>query len=74
MYNGKVKWFNAEMGFGFITREDNGVDVFAHFSYILADGYKSLEADQIVSFDINKSDKGDYAANISVIYQSEENE
>ena len=60
---GTVKWFDAEKGFGFITTE-NGEDVFAHFSQISEDGYKSLEADQEVEFDIEQGDKGDQAVNI----------
>ena len=54
--NGTVKWFNAEKGFGFITGED-GKDVFAHFSQINTDGYKTLEEGQEVSFDIAEGPK-----------------
>ena len=64
--NGTVKRFNGEKGFGFITGED-GVDVFAHFSQINSDGYKSLDEGQKVSFDIVKGDKGPQAENITVI-------
>ena len=60
---GKVKWFNAEKGFGFITDED-GNDVFAHFSQIQKDGYKSLEEGEEVSFDVVEGQKGPQAANI----------
>ena len=60
---GTVKWFDAEKGFGFITT-DNGDDVFAHFSQISGDGFKSLEADQKVDFEIEQTDKGDQAVNI----------
>jgi CspA family cold shock protein len=56
--NGTVKWFNAQKGFGFITGED-GKDVFAHFSQINTDGYKTLEEGQEVSFDIAEGPKGD---------------
>ena len=52
---GKVKWFNAEKGFGFITSEE-GKDIFVHFSAIQADGYKTLEEGQIVEFEINEID------------------
>mgnify|MGYP001240494449 CR=1 FL=1 len=61
--NGKVKWFNAEKGFGFITAE-NGKDVFAHFSQIKKDGYKSLQEGEAVSFDITEGPKGPQASNI----------
>jgi cold shock protein len=64
--NGTVKWFNAEKGFGFITR-DNGSDVFVHFSAIEGDGFKSLDEGQAVSFDITQGDKGDQAINVNRI-------
>ncbi|HDR7948995.1 TPA: cold shock protein CspC [Bacillus toyonensis] len=60
---GKVKWFNAEKGFGFIERED-GEDVFVHFSAIQQDGYKSLEEGQPVEFDIVDGARGPQAANV----------
>ncbi|EJS57354.1 cold shock-like protein CspC [Bacillus toyonensis] len=60
---GKVKWFNAEKGFGFIERED-GEDVFVHFSAIQQDGYKSLEEGQQVKFDIVDGARGPQAANV----------
>ena len=60
---GTVKWFNAEKGFGFISVE-GGEDVFAHFSAITGDGFKSLEEGQKVSFDIIEGDRGAQAANI----------
>ncbi|MCU4769874.1 cold shock protein CspC [Bacillus toyonensis] len=60
---GKVKWFNAEKGFGFIERED-GEDVFVHFSAIQQDGYKSLEEGQQVEFDIVDGARGPQAANV----------
>jgi CspA family cold shock protein len=66
MMNGTVKWFNAEKGFGFITGDD-GVDVFAHFSQIQVDGYKSLEEGQSVSFDVVQGQKGPQAENITVV-------
>ena len=61
MENGTVKWFNAEKGFGFISRED-GSDVFVHFSAIQGDGFKTLEEGQAVTFD--ESDRGPQAANV----------
>ncbi|KZD49750.1 cold shock protein CspC [Bacillus paranthracis] len=60
---GRVKWFNAEKGFGFIERED-GDDVFVHFSAIQQDGYKSLEEGQQVEFDIVEGAHGPQAANV----------
>ena len=52
MNNGTVKWFNAEKGFGFITNDESGEDVFVHFSGIAAEGYKSLDEGQKVTFDM----------------------
>jgi len=66
MAQGTVKWFNAEKGFGFIAI-DGGADVFVHYSEIQADGYRSLEENQRVEFDIVQGAKGPQAANISVI-------
>jgi cold shock protein len=63
--NGTVKWFNAQKGFGFITGED-GKDVFAHFSQIKSDGYKSLEEGQKVTFDVAQGPKGPQAENITI--------
>ena len=60
---GTVKWFNAEKGYGFITTE-NGEDLFAHFSQIQKDGFKSLEEGEAVSFDVVDGQKGPQAANI----------
>ncbi|EJR94108.1 cold shock-like protein CspC [Bacillus cereus VD200] len=60
---GRVKWFNAEKGFGFIERED-GDDVFVHFSAIQQDGYKSLEEGQQVEFNIVDGARGPQAANV----------
>ncbi|WP_276575859.1 cold-shock protein [Oceanirhabdus seepicola] len=63
---GTVKWFNAEKGFGFITTEE-GTDLFAHFSQINKEGYKSLEEGQKVSFEVIEGQKGPQAGNIEVI-------
>ena len=62
---GKVKWFNAEKGYGFIT-SDEGKDIFVHYSAIQADGFRSLEEGQKVSFEIVASDRGQQAANVVV--------
>ena len=69
MNKGTVKWFNAEKGYGFITGED-GVDVFVHFSAINADGYKTLEEGQTVEFDVVEGDRGQQAANVTVVEKS----
>jgi cold shock protein len=61
---GTVKWFNAEKGFGFITQEDGGPDVFVHFSAIAGDGYRNLEENQKVEFDVTQGQKGPQAANV----------
>ncbi|SDI98765.1 cold shock domain-containing protein [Natribacillus halophilus] len=60
---GKVKWFNAEKGFGFIERED-GDDVFVHFSAIQQEGFKTLDDGQDVEFEIVEGDRGPQAANV----------
>lgn len=63
MATGKVKWFNAEKGYGFITTED-GKDVFVHFSAIQSDGYKTLDEGANVEFDVTESDRGPQASNV----------
>ncbi|MBO7209332.1 MAG: cold-shock protein [Clostridia bacterium] len=64
MQKGKVKWFNAEKGYGFIESED-GTDVFVHFSAIVMDGYKALEEGAEVSFEVIEGAKGPQAANVT---------
>ncbi|TNU78834.1 cold-shock protein [Lactococcus lactis] len=64
MANGTVKWFNATKGFGFITSEDDQ-DLFAHFSAIQSDGFKSLDEGQKVEFDVEEGQRGPQAVNIT---------
>ena len=64
MARGKVKWFNDAKGFGFISNDDGSGDVFAHFSAIVAEGFKSLAEGDVVEFDVETSEKGPKAANI----------
>ncbi len=64
MPRGKVKWFNNQKGYGFITPEDGSKDLFAHYSAISGEGYKSLTEGQEVEFDMADSDKGPKAINI----------
>ncbi|MCZ7536621.1 MAG: cold-shock protein [Acidimicrobiia bacterium] len=66
MASGTVKWFNAEKGYGFISREQGG-DVFVHFSAIQGTGYKSLEEGQNVEFDVTQGQKGEQAENVRLI-------
>ena len=66
MVKGKVKWFNDSKGFGFLEQE-NGDDVFVHFSAITGDGFKSLAEGDEVTFDVTKGPKGLQAANVSRI-------
>jgi CspA family cold shock protein len=64
---GTVKWFNSEKGFGFIAPDEGGADVFAHFSAIDGNGYRSLEENQRVEFDVEQGPKGLQAANIRAL-------
>jgi CspA family cold shock protein len=66
MVTGKVKWFNAQKGYGFITRDDGG-DVFVHYSAIKGQGYRTLEEGQKVEFDVVQGEKGPQAANVTVL-------
>ena len=67
MAQGTVNWFNAEKGFGFIAQADGGADVFVHFTAIQADGYRSLDENQRVEFDIVQGPKGPQADNVRII-------
>lgn len=62
---GTVKWFDAKKGYGFITMED-GNDIFVHYSAIQSDGYKSLEENQSVVFDVTEGSKGKQASNVKL--------
>ena len=64
MANGKVKWFNNRKGFGFIQQED-GPDLFVHFSSINSDGYRSLNEGEEVTFDVEDGERGPKAVNVS---------
>ena len=64
MATGIVKWFNVSKGFGFITPDDGGDDLFAHFSAIQANGFRTLSEGQKVSFDVTTGPKGKQASNI----------
>ena len=66
MATGSVKWFNAEKGYGFISRED-GPDVFVHFSSIQGSGYRTLEEGQRVEFDVGPGRKGEEAQNVRAV-------
>ena len=67
MAQGTVKWFNAEKGFGFIAQEDGGDDVFVHYSAIQTQGYKSLDENQKVEFEVGQSPKGPQATGVRTI-------
>ena len=66
MATGTVKWFNAEKGFGFIS-QDEGPDLFVHFSAIQSGGYRSLEENQKVEFDVTSGPKGPQADNVRIV-------
>jgi len=65
MEQGVVKWFNSSKGFGFIQR-DSGTDVFVHYKSIISDGYKSLKEGEKVEFDVEETDKGSQAINVTI--------
>ena len=67
MATGLVKWFNSEKGFGFLTQEGGGPDVFVHFSEIQAGGYKSLNENDRVEYEVTQGPKGPNAANVRVV-------
>jgi len=63
-----VKWFNSEKGYGFITRESGGGDVFVHYSAIQGEGFRTLEEGQRVAFEVTQGQKGPQAANVTVAW------
>ena len=63
-YTGSVKWFNADKGYGFITQDNGGKDVFVHYRAIQSEGYKTLPEGQKVTFEIEEGQKGLQAANV----------
>ena len=67
MATGLVKWFNSEKGFGFLTQDGGGPDVFVHFSAIQAGGYKSLNENDKVEYEVTQGPKGPNAANVRVV-------
>ena len=67
MAQGTVKWFNAEKGFCFIAQEDGGDDVFVHYAAIQSQGYKSLDENQKVEFDVTQGPKGPQAENVRAV-------
>ena len=67
MAQGTIKWFNAEKGFGFIAQDGGGADVFVHFSAIATTGYRSLDENQKVEFDVTQGPKGPQAENVRAV-------
>ena len=67
MAQGTVKWFNAEKGYGFIAPEDGSADLFVHYSEIQGSGFRTLEENQQVTFEVSSGPKGEQAQSVSVI-------
>lgn len=72
MHSGRVKWFNNAKGYGFILPEDGGEDLFAHYSAIQMDGYKTLKAGQEVEYELKPGPKGMHAVNIRALETADE--
>ncbi|MDQ2075439.1 cold shock domain-containing protein CspD [Marinimicrobium sp. ABcell2] len=72
MPTGTVKWFNNAKGYGFILPDEGGEDLFAHYSAIQMDGYKTLKAGQVVQFDVTQGDKGFHATQIKASDSTEQ--
>ncbi|HEY9349500.1 MAG TPA: cold-shock protein [Acidothermales bacterium] len=64
MPQGKVKWFNSEKGYGFIAQDGGGPDVFVHYSAIASSGYRTLDEEQVVEFEVVQGQKGPQADNV----------
>ncbi len=64
---GTVKWFNAQKGYGFIVPDNGGKELFVHYSAIQSDGYKTLKEGQKVEFEVEQSDRGEKAVNVTVV-------
>lgn len=71
METGTVKWFNNAKGFGFICPQNGGEDIFAHYSSIKMEGYRTLKAGQVVQFDVRQGPKGNHADTIVPVAQPE---
>lgn len=65
--SGKVKWFNAQKGYGFITPDGGGKDIFVHYTALQGTGYKTIEEGAVVSFEITEGAKGQQAANVQEV-------
>jgi len=71
---GKVVWFNSKKGFGFVSRDDGGGDLFCHYSNVQMEGFKELVSGQIVSFEIGKNNRGPQAVCVEIIAEPERDE
>ncbi|QDG53816.1 cold shock domain protein CspD [Persicimonas caeni] len=71
MPKGSVKWFNNAKGYGFINIDGEDEDIFVHYSQILQDGFKTLKADEVVEFELNRGPKGLHATNVQSVTQAD---